>query len=112
MDAVRSAESHDGVKAALRSPTTDNGGTMESTQLQQRIDQIPWYHDIDFPNGLKARTKTPDAESHRKLWDWMRSELGKIDFADRTVLDIGCWDGYWSFYAEQRGVLRGVPGHR
>jgi len=43
---------------------------------------------------------------HRKLWDWMRSELAKIDFANRTVLDIGCWDGYWSFYAEQRGASR------
>lgn len=71
---------------------------------QQRIDQIQWYHDIDFPNGLKARTKTPDAESHRQLWSWMRSELQKIDFTGRTVLDIGCWDGYWSFYAEQRGA--------
>jgi tRNA (mo5U34)-methyltransferase len=73
---------------------------------QQRIDQIQWYHDIDFPNGLKARTKTADAGSHRKLWGWMRSELDKIDFAGRTVLDIGCWDGYWSFYAEQRGASR------
>jgi tRNA (mo5U34)-methyltransferase len=36
----------------------------------------------------------------------MRSELDKIDFAGRSVLDIGCWDGYWSFYAEQRGASR------
>jgi len=79
---------------------------METIQAQQRIDQIQWYHDIDFPNGLKARTKTPDGESHRRLWDWMRSQLDKIDFAGRSVLDIGCWDGYWSFYAEQRGASR------
>jgi len=80
---------------------------MTPIQLQQqRIDQIQWYHDIDFPNGLKARTKTPDAESHRRLWDWMRSQLDKINFAGKTVLDIGCWDGYWSFYAEQRGASR------
>jgi len=73
---------------------------------QQRIDQVLWYHDLDFPNGLKARTKSPDAESHRKLWNWMRSELEKIDFARKPVLDIGCWDGYWSFYAEKRGASR------
>ncbi len=80
---------------------------MEPIELQQqRIDRIQWYHDIDFPNGLKARTQTPDAESHRKLWGWMRSELDKIHFAGKTVLDIGCWDGYWSFYAEQRGASR------
>jgi len=80
---------------------------METIQLpQSRIDQIQWYHDLDFPNGLKARTTNPDAEFHRKLWAWMRSELDKIDFAGKTVLDIGCWDGYWSFYAEQRGASR------
>jgi len=80
--------------------------TTDRIQLQERIDRIQWYHDIDFPNGLKARTKTPDAGSHRALWAWMRSELDKIDFAGKTVLDIGCWDGAWSFYAEQRGAPR------
>jgi tRNA (mo5U34)-methyltransferase len=79
---------------------------MQVVSLQQRIDQIQWYHEIDFPGGLKARSKAPDAENHRKLWDWMRSELDKIDFTGKTVLDIGCWDGYWSFYAEQRGASR------
>jgi len=79
---------------------------MEFIPAQERIDQIQWYHDIDFPNGLKARTKTPDAESHRKLWEWIRSELDKIDFSGRSLLDVGCWDGYWSFYAEQRGASR------
>ena len=34
------------------------------------------------------------------------AELDKIDFRDKTVLDIGCWDGFWSFYAEQRGAKR------
>jgi len=82
------------------------GRILELASLQQRINQIQWYHDLDFPNGLKARAEDPDAEAHRKLWAWMRSELDKIDFAGKTVLDIGCWDGYWSFYAEQRGASR------
>jgi tRNA (mo5U34)-methyltransferase len=79
---------------------------LKLARLQQRIDQIRWYHDLDFPNGLEARAKHPNAEAHRKLWGWMRSELDKIDFAGKTVLDIGCWDGYWSFYAERRGASR------
>jgi tRNA (mo5U34)-methyltransferase len=79
---------------------------MDRTQAQQRITEIKWYHDIDFPNGLKARTETPDANSHRDLWKWMRSELDKLEFADKNVLDVGCWDGYWSFYAERRGAAR------
>jgi tRNA (mo5U34)-methyltransferase len=34
----------------------------------------------------------------------MKARLDEIDFKDKTVLDIGCWDGYWSFYAERRGA--------
>lgn len=79
---------------------------MKYAPLQERIDQIQWYHDIEFPNGLIARSQADNAEAHRKLWGWIRSELDKIDFAGKTVLDIGCWDGYWSFYAEQRGASR------
>jgi tRNA (mo5U34)-methyltransferase len=79
---------------------------LELAPLQQRIDQIRWYHEFDFPNGLKSRAKHRHTEAHRKLWEWMRSELDKIDFAGKTVLDIGCWDGYWSFYAERRGASR------
>ena len=81
---------------------------LEPVWLQQTIDQIPWYHEFDFPNGFRARSKLPPAEIefHHKLWAWIRSELDKIDFAGKTVLDIGCWDGYWSFYAEQRAASR------
>lgn len=71
-------------------------------EAQRRIDEINWYHDLDFPSGLAARTKSPDQKSHRRLWKWMRGELDKTTFRGKTVLDIGCWDGYWSFYAEKR----------
>ena len=76
------------------------------SKIQQRIDRIHWYHEFDFGNGLRAEVKTPDAQSHRALWHFIEAELDKIDFAKKTVLDIGCWDGYWSFYAERRGAAR------
>ena len=72
--------------------------------IQQRIDSIHWYHEFDFGDGLCAKVKTPDAESHRALWRFIQSKLDGIEFKDKTVLDIGCWDGYWSFYAERRGA--------
>jgi tRNA (mo5U34)-methyltransferase len=83
-------------------PTRD----LTKSEIQQRIDRIHWYHEFDFGNGLRAEVKTPDAQSHRALWRFILSELDKIDFAQKTVLDIGCWDGYWSFYAERRGAAR------
>ena len=76
------------------------------SKIQERIDRIHWYHEFDFGNGLRAEVKTPDAQSHRALWRFIEAELDKIDFAGKTVLDIGCWDGYWSFYAERRGAAR------
>ena len=79
---------------------------MDSLQAQERINQILWYHDFDFPMGLKARSTLAEADSHRDLWKWMRGELDKVNFSGKNVLDLGCWDGYWSFYAKQRGAAR------
>ncbi|MEZ5784997.1 MAG: DUF1698 domain-containing protein [Xanthobacteraceae bacterium] len=73
---------------------------------QARIDAIHWYHEFDFPGGLKARSNTEDVESHRTLWAFIERQLDGIDFAGKSVLDIGCWDGKWSFYAERRGAAR------
>jgi hypothetical protein len=48
--------------------------------LQREVDAIAWYHDFDFPNGLTARSKTADADSHRRLWRFIEAELGQIAF--------------------------------
>ena len=32
----------------------------------------------------------------------------KIDFVGKKVLDIGCWDGLWTFEAERRGAAEVV----
>lgn len=72
-------------------------------ETQARIDDVPWYHEFAFPNGLVARARN-QARGHRRVWAFIRSQLDLLDFTDKTVLDLGCWDGYWSFYAEQRGA--------
>lgn len=77
---------------------------MDLEVCQRRIDAIEWYHEFDFPNGLVARATTLDAEAHRRIWRFITSELDRIDFTGKSVLDLGCWDGYWSFYAERRGA--------
>src|SRR5207237_1489982 len=48
--------------------------------------------------------RTPDLTAHRELRRFIEDQLDRLDFQDKTVLDIGCWDGYWSFYAERRGA--------
>ena len=80
--------------------------TPTKDDLQGRINSVQWYHEFDFGNGLYAKVNTPDAASHRALWRFIQTKLDGISFTDKTVLDIGCWDGYWSFYAERRGAKR------
>jgi tRNA (mo5U34)-methyltransferase len=72
--------------------------------VQAHIDAIDWYHEFDFGRGLKARSKAPDVAWHRRVWRFVERQLEGVDFRDKTVLEIGAWDGYWSFLAERRGA--------
>ena len=73
--------------------------------MQADLDAIDWYHDIDFPSGLRAVSRLPDIDGRRRLWGWLDHELdAKVEFESKTVLDVGCWDGRFSFFAESRGA--------
>jgi tRNA (mo5U34)-methyltransferase len=81
---------------------------MDVEAVQNRIDEIVWYHEFDFGNGLRTRTYRPghpDDDAYRRAgWAFIERQLEQEDLAGKSVLDIGCWDGYWSFYAERRGA--------
>src|SRR5579872_664473 len=82
------------------------GDALSGTDLQREIDAISWYHEFTFPNGLVARPQAAGIEDHRRIWTHIEQQLDRIDFRGKSVLDLGCWDGYWSFYAERRGAKR------
>lgn len=71
---------------------------------QSRVEDIEWYHEFDFGGDLQARSRAPDVAWHRRVWRFVEQQLEGIDFRDRTVLDVGAWDGYWSFHAERKGA--------
>ncbi|MCY2947195.1 MAG: methyltransferase domain-containing protein [Planctomycetota bacterium] len=73
-------------------------------EIQKLINQIPWYHEFEFGNGLKAHSTTPDVGDHKAIWHFLHHQLDAIDFQNKRVLEIGSWDGYWSFEAEKRGA--------
>ena len=66
--------------------------------LLERVQALTWVHSIDLGNGIV----TPG------MWGppspTIMRALDTIDFRGKKVLDIGCWDGLWSFEAEKRGA--------
>jgi tRNA (mo5U34)-methyltransferase len=66
--------------------------------LLRSIAEIPWFHGIDLGDGIS----TPGPVRVEKL-----GRMGVPARLDgRTVLDVGAWDGLWSFEAERRGAKR------
>jgi len=73
---------------------------MDVERLRQEVAQVhPWYHRIDLGHGII----TPGFDrTEDKL---KRLELPK-SLKGLTVLDVGAWDGFFSFEAERRGAAR------
>jgi tRNA (mo5U34)-methyltransferase len=68
--------------------------TMDLEDLQARVHEVGWFHCIDLGGGIV----TPGASTSPLSSDQFP------DFTGRSVLDIGAWDGYYSFLAEQGGA--------
>lgn len=65
----------------------------------EKMKTMSWYHKIELGNGIITPGNDWDY-----LWSPMKEQMKKVDFADKRVLDIGCWDGLWSFEAEKMGA--------
>jgi len=74
---------------------------LRTEDLRREVAAIRWFHQIDLGGGLV----TPGVDrSAEKL-----ATLGLPPaLSGRTVLDVGAWDGYFSFEAELRGAARVV----
>jgi tRNA (mo5U34)-methyltransferase len=62
---------------------------------------INFWHKVLLKNG-EYTPGISNIEYSSKVWYYFH----EIDFNNKTVLDIGCWDGYFSFEAERRGAKR------
>ena len=81
---------------------------MNNLELRQSIDQVAsaqraelaagsWWHSIDLGQGVVTR----GVHSLEHLRDnYARFNLPD-DLSGKTLLDIGCWDGFYSFEAER-----------
>lgn len=74
---------------------------MDIETIKAAAGEIRWHHKIDFGNGFI----TPgNVDTQKKLKGLGLPE----DLRSKTVLDIGAWDGFYSFEAEKRGAKRVV----
>ncbi len=69
--------------------------------LRRRIEGIRWFHSIELRPGLitQGLDQTSDRLSALRLPTLLEG---------RSVLDVGAWDGFFSFEAEKRGAERVV----
>jgi len=72
-------------------------------ELVRKVGRLSWFHSIDFGNGIVAPGQTPLEYLKAKADICFRGGV-----AGRSVLDVGCWDGYYSFEAKRRGAARVV----
>ena len=75
---------------------------MDTEQVRQEVSRIgAWYHCLDFGNGIV----TPGYSATK--WGVSGDFVGiPPSLEGKSVLDIGAWDGFYSFEAERRGARR------
>src|SRR5262245_43499499 len=66
---------------------------------KRQLLSFKWYHRIELGDG----TITPGLPWER-LWRLVENAIRGLDLRGRRVLDIGCWDGKWTFLAECLGA--------
>ncbi len=78
---------------------------MNALTLSEQVAEVPfWWHSIDVGAGIV----TPGHATPEALQYTLEAARFPDDFRGKTVLDIGAYDGFFSFEAERRGAQRVV----
>lgn len=70
---------------------------LSEERLKQFIEAVPWYHTINWPNGMQTR----GAYDHYEVLETYQLPES---LAGKTVLDVGTADGFFAFEFEKRGA--------
>ena len=71
-----------------------------SEKKQEAIQQVPfWWHTIDLGDGVVTPGHIRAQEQQ------IRTAAIPSMLQEKTVLDLGCWDGFFSFWCERRGAI-------
>jgi tRNA (mo5U34)-methyltransferase len=81
-------------------PASEERVPDDPRELRTLLDRYLWHHQIDLGGGIVTPGRDKSA---RKL-----AALELPPLAGKSVLDVGAWDGYFSFAAERLGAERVV----
>lgn len=73
---------------------------MTSTEeaLRAEVERHAWLYSVDLGGGVttKGQFGPPNPQ--------IMTAFDAVDFRGKKVLDVGCYEGHWSFEAEKRGA--------
>jgi tRNA (mo5U34)-methyltransferase len=73
---------------------------LDAETIRNRVSEIGfWYHRIELPGGVVTPGFNPVSAAAYRLPD---------DLTGQRILDVGAWDGYWTFEALKRGAKEAV----
>jgi protein O-GlcNAc transferase len=82
-----------------REPSPDTASAapiQDREEILKEIKKFPfWYHKIKLPGGIVTPGWAPINPAAYRIPD---------DLTGKRVLDVGAWDGYWTFEALRRGA--------
>jgi tRNA (mo5U34)-methyltransferase len=84
---------------------SDMGGPaprLDDAALREAIARYTWFHSLTLRPGIVTAGTKPAG----LLAEEEEAILGSIRLQGREVLDIGAWNGYFSFAAARRGAAR------
>ena len=73
-----------------------------TVDLESRVAALPWHHSIDLGGGVVTSGNKSAALCNREA----SLIFDRVDLNGRSVLDIGAWNGFFSFEAKRRGASR------
>ena len=78
-------------------PDVWSGSPEDGEDLAAKVGRLNWYHTLELPGGVV----TPGYYDHRPLVPYYGIP---DDLRGKRVLDVGSWDGFWTFEFERRGA--------
>jgi tRNA (mo5U34)-methyltransferase len=67
-------------------------------ELLAQVEKHTWLYSVDLGDGVQTKGLFGPPHTH------IREALNQIEVRNKKVLDVGCWEGHWSFEVERRGA--------